>query len=515
MTITNQTAWLERTWLDTSWLGADIEDSTNMQVELKIPDVLSPINAQAELKIVTDQPVNSQAELKINTQHITPMQTEIGLNVEEPVAAQVELKIVDVLNGNFTQARPFIELQNNNRQQVEQIIVDALKTTGAQVDLKVVDDLHIKGAEVYSSNLYWVRCGGWLETAWLTKAWLARRICPGSRQQVELRIDTQINVGAQVELKIVDVEHGIYNQVEMKIDVITDVGAQANLQTIERIPSQVLISLYNVVRPRIMCQFPSRGTTGLNWTASSTEPGDFSILNVNNDISEFYYRSASGVTTINLDCDTEITQGIFMDTFYAEGHNLTSSATVVFEGTNDPTYTTISWTENLTPQDDKIFYVEPALPLTSYRYWRLRISDPTNTDGFVKIGTIIFGASNILNSECATQDIVVAPREFKNTLRTEGFTSVGNSRSLKRSIKLDFRSISYDSGDYDTLNNVINYSRTTLKCLWIPDPRSQSLMKRFAVFGKIKGIPSQKHNVKGINENMDFIDFTIEIDEAE
>ena len=40
-------------------------------------------------------------------------------------------------------------------------------------------------------------------------------------------------------------------------------------------------------------------------------------------------------------------------------------------------------------------------------------------------------------------------------------------------------------------------------------------MERFAVFGKIKKIPEQRHNVKGINENLDFIEMNIEIDEAE
>ena len=92
---------------------------------------------------------------------------------------------------------------------------------------------------------------------------------------------------------------------------------------------------------------------------------------------------------------------------------------------------------------------------------------------------------------------------------------MANSRALKRSIRLDFPNISYDSGDYTKLDDLINFSRTTLKCLWIPDPRTLSLMRRFAVFGKLKQIPEQRHNVKGINENLDFIDMTFEIDEAE
>jgi hypothetical protein len=533
MTVTNSTAWLENPWLQTTWLGADIEDSTAQQVELRIDvqtaqnqqterridvqtpvaqqfeglieaqaaqnqqaeqriDVLSAVGSQSEQRIDIQEPVGAQSEMRIDVLDPIGMQAEQGLNVEEPVGTQAELQIVDAVSSVNQQSRPFVEVLEDMRQQAELAISDVLSQQGAQVELKI-EEIGIRNAQVYSSNLYWVRCEGWLESAWLTKAWLARNICASSRQQAELRIDSSLSVGAQAEL-VINAETGIRQQAELRIDTTADIGAQADLQFISRIPAQVIITLYNITRPRIMCEFPSRGVTGLNWT---------------------YYRSASGITTVNLDCDTEVAQGIFMDTFYMEGHNLTSSAVVVFEGTNDPTYTTISWSENLTVQDDKIFYVEPTLPLTSYRYWRLRIQDPTNTDGYIKIGLIVFGASNILNSECATQDIIITPREFKNALRTEGFTSVGNSRSLKRSVKLEFRSVSYDSGDYDTLNDVMNFSRTTLKCLWLPDARSQSLMSRFGVFGKIRQMPSQRHNVKGINENMDFIDFTIEIDEAE
>jgi hypothetical protein len=65
------------------------------------------------------------------------------------------------------------------------------------------------------------------------------------------------------------------------------------------------------------------------------------------------------------------------------------------------------------------------------------------------------------------------------------------------------------------LNDIANYSRTTLKCLWIPDARSRSLLERFSVFGKITQIPEQRHSVRGIGENLDHIDMSFEIDEAE
>lgn len=513
MAVTNQTAWLERTWLDTTWLGADIEDSTNAQVELKIVDSIDSQNAQTELQIDVLDSNHVQVERRIETENSINSQVQRDLDTQDVINSQVELQIVDVVSENFVQATATIDVLNNIRCQVERVITDAIKQNGAQVELKI-DNLKLSGAQVYSSNIYYVICEGWLESSWLTKSWLSRHICGHSRTQLELKINTISSVGSQVELFIEDREYGINSQVEMQIDVEIPIGSQVNRQFALGVPSQVLIALYNTTRPRIMCQFPSRGTTGQNWTATNTMPGDFSILNVNNDVSEFYYRTSNGVTTVNLVCDTEVPQGIFMDTLYMEGHNLSRSAVVVMEFSNDSAFTTIGKSINLAVSTEKIFYVEPTLPTVSYRYHRFRISDPFNADGHIKIGLIIFGSSNIFNSECATQDIMIAARDYTNAMPTEGFTSVANSRSLKRAVRLNFRNLSYDSGDYETLNDVINYSRTTLKCLWIPDPRSRSLMERFAVFGKLTKIPEQRHNVKGHNDNMDFIDLTVEIDEA-
>ena len=86
---------------------------------------------------------------------------------------------------------------------------------------------------------------------------------------------------------------------------------------------------------------PSRGlagATGMNewgfpagqgqsWRSNSTAAGDFSPFNLNTDLVEQKWRSAT-LTGINLDCDTERAQGVFMDTLGILEHNLTTSATV-------------------------------------------------------------------------------------------------------------------------------------------------------------------------------------------
>jgi hypothetical protein len=353
------------------------------------------------------------------------------------------------------------------------------------------------------------------------------------KSQVLMQINTQDDRQSQVEMLINDFQNSRKSQVNMQIDdflkthksqvtlqianVLKEFGSQVDMVVLEGRGSQIIINLYNVLRPRIMCEFPSRGNDGLNWTATSTEPGDFSINNVNNDIEELYWRSATGIKTgIILTCDVQ-SGPIFMDTFAILGHNFTTSATVQLQGSNDSGFSTIGFDESLTVSnvDDRIYYLAPVLPTDSFQYWRLLISDSTNTNDFLRIGIIVFGSATIFTDECATDRVVKSKVHHKDAVRIEGFTSSANDRSLKRAVRLNFRDLTFDSGDYQNLSALIDFARTTLKCLWIPDPRTQSLIRRFAVFGKLKKMPEEQHRVQGKGENEDFIDLTVDIDESE
>ena len=93
---------------------------------------------------------------------------------------------------------------------------------------------------------------------------------------------------AQVETAILQSNsHNIHSQ------------AVASLSKAKSYGCQVELAQYAIDRPRILYNFPSRGLSGENWEASSTEPGDFEVSNLNSDVEDEYYRSASGVTDIN------------------------------------------------------------------------------------------------------------------------------------------------------------------------------------------------------------------------
>jgi hypothetical protein len=98
---------------------------------------------------------------------------------------------------------------------------------------------------------------------------------------------------------------------------------------------------------------------------------------------------------------------------------------------------------------------------------------------------------------------------FSDKVQTEGFTNVSNDRALKRAINIDFQKIAYARGNYKSLVGVFDYSRTSLKCLWIPDPLKPD---RFAVFGKLTTMPEETHLNMG--EGADYVDFAMEVDES-
>jgi hypothetical protein len=293
---------------------------------------------------------------------------------------------------------------------------------------------------------------------------------------------------------------------------------------------QANIVLYNTNNLRILHEFPSRGSssvggtnswgnpqgTGQNWKASTTAPSatnDFDVSNVNTDIVEEIWRGADGVlTSVFVDCDTERVQGIFLDTFAILNTNLTTSAVITLIMTNDSTFATVGQVETLTAGTDKnIVWISPDLPITSYRYFRISIDDPTQAglDNFISIGTIVFGAGTMFQGECFVDQVEIEPTNFTDEIRTEGQTTVQNDRGVKNKLRLQFKNIDYARPNYANIKDIFNTARTVLKCLWIPTPQYP---KRYLTFGKLSKLPRERHNDKG--EDLSYVDFNIEVDEA-
>lgn len=388
------------------------------------------------------------------------------------------------------------DIKDSNGLQFESLVVDFLNNQGIQFESLVMDFLNAQGVELESIEVDFLNNQGIQYTGQI--------------------INTVNNQGLQFEALIKDVLNP--NGMQFEAIAVTPLGIQFT------------VNLYNTNRLRVLCDFPSRGdedavgnnawgrasATGNNWIANSQASGDFEDFRLNTDIVEEVWRSDGAVTGVTLDCDTEVSQGVFLDTLAILNHNFSSSAIVTLIGSNSSTFAPIGTTDVLSTRLNNIYHIEDTLPLVSFRYWRIQINDPTNTAGFLEIGTIVFGASQIFQGECMIDRIIKRTRHFADTVRTEGFTSVKNDRSVKTAITVTFQKLEFDKGNFQTLDNVIQTARTSQKCLWIPtpSPTDPSFNERFAVFAKLSEMPEQSHQVMGEIEG-DYIDLTLELDEAE
>ena len=290
------------------------------------------------------------------------------------------------------------------------------------------------------------------------------------------------------------------------------IAAQVQQIQLNGYGAQVRSAIYNTYNLRVLCDFPSRGD-GNNWTANTTatsSTNSFSVLNLNTDTVEQRWQSASGVKTgIQLDCDTGAGTVVFLDTLGILNHNITTSAIVNLFGSNNPTHSPTGVTIPLTMTEDNFIYIADTLPTTGYRYWRIQIDDTTNANDAISIGTVVFGSSLVFNNECFVDQVRKTPVNYADSVFTEAFSNVQNDRGIKNKVRLTFRNISYVGGNWNRLEDVFNYARTTLKCLWVPTPR---FPLRYFTFAKLTRIPEETHNVK--SEQSDYVDFVIETDES-
>lgn len=459
--------YLEASYLFYPYSGQTEGLGTSSQVERFIVNSIKPIGSETIQQIAD----NSKTVATQNLMQIVAAESQVlsevtmKIDADKSIGSQVERKISNTLK----------PIQSQNVMQiggVEKYIfvetdrkISTDKTIGFQVQRQIAESSAILRWQVKAGTVVHNLCedGGYLALDYMDSPYLVTVICGGLRSQVYRSFKRDVN-------------------------------------------TQVRKALYNTTNLRILWEFPSRGD-GTNWTSNSTAAGDYSPNNVNSDIVEQIWKSDGDVAGVYLICDAGAP--VFVDTLAILNHNFTTSASILFQGSNDPGFSTIGTQITIQSTRDNIYYIAPSLPTLSYRYWKISIDDATNADGFLFAGTIIFGSATIFQGECFVDQVIRSTTHFSDKISTEGFTNVANDRAIKNATSLEFRSIRFNRGNYNNLREIFEEMRTSLKALWIPTPQYPS---RFAVFGKLTEIPQETHNVKG--EDLDFVNFQINVDES-
>lgn len=534
--------------------------SEGVQFQAQINEV-EKIGAQFLSQIFALSPAGVQFQSSASKTYDAALQVQNLINDQFAAGAQFDAQNVTLIEVG-AQFEGFISVADNVALQAQgQIFTQApagLQALGKRYETGA-QGLQFQGAIEAENNLGveliaakgWphFQCGpGYLEEFGYCEEWpyLAPRICVKGGVQFEVINQQTKRIGVQFEGKInvtqpiaLQAQGKIYEQLMVgvqfagrryethvmgmqaqgKIYEQDSVGAQAQGKIyetfasgfqfeaidVESIGLQVRVAIYNTTNLRILCEFPSRGTTGTNWVADSTATSStsaFSVNNLNTDIVEQVWRSAPG-SAATLVCDTESPSGVFVDTVAILNHNLSGGATVQLQYSDD----NISWGvyANMLVEKENMYYIAPSLPLTPHRYWRFIINDTGSS--YIQIGTIVFGSAIIFQGECFVDSVKFGKKQFKDEVFTEGHTNISNDRGKKRFVELDFQDLNYGKANFKQLRQVFGDAGTILKCLWIPTPQTVS---RFAVFGKLDTIPEETHNTRGD----DYVSLGVRVDEA-
>lgn len=486
-----------------------------LQKKFEIIDYLHSLGVQSQFIIDSRDNQGLQGKLIINSSKPVGLQKKLVINYFENIGIQAEF-LIEKRGGNGIQTEFKI---NSEDFTAVQFIADLSKGTsyGLQFEKVILSNLK-NGLEFRSDKYPSSECAekGYLSDSYLYDPYLTAIWCMRPGLQTEFRLKDKIKPTGIQSKFVINTLTNLAIQTQFKIvDKLNALGLQFICQNVYGNALQFLATIYNTTNLRILSEFPSRGLGASNWTANSTAAGDYLAENLDTDVVEQVWRSVTGITTgINLTTDTGLAQGVFVDTLAILNHNMTKSAVINLIGSNDPTFGSIGIVIPIQSREENIYYIAEELPAQAFRYWRLSIDDVSNPNAFVSIGSIIFGSSRIFQGECFVDEIEFELKDYADTVRTEGFTNVSNSRALKRKVRLEFRSLDSNLNNFKTMRSLFQTYRTTHKCLWIPtpDPIDQEITARFAVYGKLSMIPSERHNSKGPKNN--YVTFSIEIDES-
>jgi len=268
---------------------------------------------------------------------------------------------------------------------------------------------------------------------------------------------------------------------------------------------------YNVRQLRILHDFKSRGLTSVdNWVVSSTASGDFEANNLNSDIVEHVWRS-DAETLVTLDCDTQVPQGVIVDTVAIINHNMTRGARLYLRGSNTEDFSILGHYSEIEVFNNNIFHCIPLPSQASFpllRYWRFEIQDATNPDGYIQIGAIVFGSCDLFSlKENFDGRVVFEKRVYTDKVATEGFTNVENIRNRCNVLSLRFKDLRVDGSNYRMMSDIFEKYMTTHKLCVIPYPAAP---QRFSVFAKLEDLPIENHSQEGEA----LVDFNLTLNES-
>lgn len=558
--VTDIHGYLVEDYLTDEYLDGEVLYAYGLQAQM-IVHSSKTVGEQARMVIHATKTAGQQALMRVNASRTVGQQAKMVTHSTKAIGQQADMDLAGVTKVIGQQAQMAVHAAPVKGMQVNAI--DGVQhDVGMQASAHVHGFLKLSGMSAKADTLrhalceYYLDEDGYLEGPYLAgcmEAFMGMQVTMGVAQTKHVGQQSQMvihatkpvgqqalmvvhatrRVGMQTKgvlkhrtpygLQATMVIHAtkkIGHQARMIVEKERPFGMQTTLIQIGRYGMQATMVVYNDTQLRILYLFSSRGTAALggdNWTASNIAAGDFLARNLNTDIEEQVYRSS--VSSVELVCDTGVTQGVTIDTVAIRNHNMTREASITVQGSNDALFGTVNTSFTITSELLNSYYIAPSFPTGTdkqNRYWKFIIDDPTNAAGYVQIGAVLFGNAHIFStSENYENPINRGFKHFKDSLQTEGFTAVMNDRALRKWIKLQFADLERINNNYKLVEDYIETVRTSLKALVIPAPKYAS---RFAVFAKLTQMPDMEHrNVSAMDDpdgRAEYISFQLDLDES-
>lgn len=119
---------------------------------------------------------------------------------------------------------------------------------------------------------------------------------------------------------------------------------------------------------------------------AATENANYPASNIQDPRLSRYTRTTA-LSSQTWDIDT--TTAIQPDTIVIDNHNITSGATIQIRASVNSDYSTTDFSATIT--HDSGTMIKFFTPGSTYRYWRLFITDAANTDLYIKMGRVFMG----------------------------------------------------------------------------------------------------------------------------
>lgn len=230
---------------------------------------------------------------------------------------------------------------------------------------------------------------------------------------------------------------------------------------------------------------------------ASTEDTNFPASNLKHPFRSKRWRSTD-VTSESVVYDfvtTEAINSVVLLWPREDGIKLSASAVIKIQANATNSWSSPSVDQTLTISNDYSIASHYFNSDQSYRYWRVKIEDPSNTLGFVELGLAWIGKA--LAIENAQNGFVWDLIDQSNSTKTEFGHVYDDEYPILQSIEFKYQFIDYDT--IQILENAYRLNGSTNPVLVVIDQDEDVFDKdHFMVYGKFKpkfGLAHVRYNI--------------------